>query len=87
VLAGAIRKIRGPKIFHLRRDPSERADENSNIYFDWMISHLYIMCGMQGLVADQIQAFVKFPLREKPAAFNLDEALWHLQEASGSANH
>ena len=29
--------LRAPKIFHLRRDPFERADENSNTYYDWMI--------------------------------------------------
>jgi arylsulfatase len=38
-------------------------------------------------VAEQIQDFIKFPPRQKPAAFNLDEVLRHLQEASSSANH
>ena len=79
-------KLRAPKIFHLRRDPFERADENSNTYFDWMISHAYILHEMQGLVASQIEAFVKFPPRQKPAAFNLDEVLRHLQEATSSAS-
>ena len=32
-------KLRVPKIFHLRRDPFERADDNSNTYWDWMIDH------------------------------------------------
>jgi arylsulfatase len=36
-------RLRAPKIFHLRRDPFERADENSNTYWDWMISHAYIV--------------------------------------------
>ena len=31
--------LRAPKMFHLRRDPFERADENSNTYCDWYISH------------------------------------------------
>ncbi len=43
--------LRAPKMFHLRRDPFERADENSNTYWDWMISHIYLMYEMQGLVA------------------------------------
>ena len=30
-------KLRAPKMFHLRRDPFERADENSNTYWDWLI--------------------------------------------------
>ena len=42
---------------------------------------------MQGLVAEQIQAFVKFPPRQKPAAFNLDAVLRQLQDASGSGYH
>jgi arylsulfatase A-like enzyme len=80
-------KLRAPKIFNLRRDPFERADHNSNTYWDWLISHAYIIYEMQGLVAQQIQAFVKFPPRQKPGSFNLDEVLRHLQESSGSANH
>jgi arylsulfatase A-like enzyme len=79
-------KYRAPKIFHLRRDPFERADENSNTYWDWVISHAYIVYEMQGAVAQQIQAFVKFPPRQKPAAFNLDEVMRKLQESS-SASH
>jgi len=34
--------LRGPKMFNLRRDPFERADENSNTYWDWVISHAYL---------------------------------------------
>ena len=80
-------KLRAPKIFNLRRDPFERADENSNTYWDWVIAHVYIIYQMQAIVADQIQAFVQFPPRQKPAAFNLDEVLRHLQEASGGGQH
>jgi arylsulfatase len=79
-------KYRAPKMFHLRRDPFERADENSNTYWDWVISHAYILYGMQAAVAQQIDAFVKFPPRQKPAAFNLDEVLRKLQESSSAAH-
>ncbi|HBX69868.1 MAG TPA: arylsulfatase, partial [Chloroflexi bacterium] len=79
--------LRFPKIFHLRRDPFERADENSNTYWDWMISHAYIMYGMQALVAQQIEAFVKFPPRQKAASFNLDAVLRTLEEATSSKSH
>ena len=60
-------KLRAPKIFNLRRDPFERADENSNTYWDWVISHAYIFYAMQAMVAQQIEDFVKFPPRQKPA--------------------
>src|SRR4029079_16780260 len=39
-------KLRAPKIFNLRRDPFERADHNSNTYWDWLISHAYIFYEM-----------------------------------------
>jgi arylsulfatase len=80
-------KLRAPKMFHLRRDPFERADENSNTYWDWLISHAYVIYGMQALVAQQIEAFEKFPPRQKPASFNLDAVLRHLEDASGGGSH
>ena len=80
-------KLRAPKMFNLRRDPFERADENSNTYWDWVISHAYLLYGMQALVAQQITAFMQFPPRQKPAAFNLDAVLRQIQDAAGSSNH
>ena len=80
-------KLRAPKMFNLRRDPFERADENSNTYWDWVISHAYLLYGMQALVAQQIEDFVKFPPRQKPASFNLDAVLRQIQDASGGGHH
>ena len=80
-------KLRVPKIFNLRRDPFERADENSNTYWDWMISHAYLLYAMQALVAGQIEEFKKFPPRQKPASFNLDAVMRQIQEAGGGGSH
>jgi arylsulfatase len=80
-------KLRAPKLFNLRRDPFERADHSSNTYWDWYLSHAYAIYAMQAIVAEQIEAFEKFPPRQKPAAFNLDEVLRTVQEAGASANH
>jgi arylsulfatase A-like enzyme len=79
--------LRAPKMFHLRRDPFERADESSNTYWDWVLSHVYIVYAMQAVVSKQIEAFTAFPPRQKPASFNLDAVLRKLQEANSSANH
>ncbi|GAB4373458.1 MAG: arylsulfatase [Elainellaceae cyanobacterium] len=79
--------LRAPKMFNLRRDPFERADENSNTYWDWVISHAYLVYAMQGLVAQQIEAFVQFPPRQKPASFNLDAVMRQLEDAASSRNH
>src|SRR5206468_11139619 len=68
-------KLRLPHIVNLRRDPFERADFNSNTYFDWMVDHVPQLYLMQKVVADQIKAFEEYPPRQKPASFNLDEVL------------
>jgi hypothetical protein len=64
-----------PYIFNLRRDPFERAEVNSNTYLDWMVDHVPQMYLAQEVVAEQIAGFIKFPPRQKPAAFNLDAVL------------
>jgi arylsulfatase len=80
-------KLRLPKMFNLRRDPFERADENSNTYWDWIFDHAFLLYGMQALVAQQIENFVKYPPRQKAAAFNLDEVMRKLADASGGGHH
>ena len=68
-------KLRVPTIVNLRRDPFERADFNSNTYYDWMVDHVPQMYLMQKVVADQIKDFEAFPPRQKPASFNLDAVM------------
>jgi len=79
--------LRFPKIFNLRRDPFERADENSNTYWDWVIDRVFLLLPAQGYVQQQIQSFVEFPPRQKPASFNLDRVFEQLKDASGSGMH
>ena len=68
-------KLRVPLIFNLRRDPFERAQYNSNTYYDWMVNHAFLLYEMQAIVAAQIDDFVKYPPRQKPASFNLDAVM------------
>jgi arylsulfatase A-like enzyme len=75
VWAEPMTKLRLPHIFNLRRDPFERADYNSNTYFDWMVDHVPQLYQAQALVAQQIANFIKYPPRQKPASFNLDQVL------------
>jgi arylsulfatase A-like enzyme len=79
--------LRMPKLFHLRRDPFERADENSNTYWDWFIDHIFVFYISQPLVAQQIISFKEFPPRQKPTAYNLDQVMDRLKEASGGGHH
>ena len=77
-------KLRVPKIFNLRRDPFERADESSNSYYDWLIEHLFVMYPAVALAAEQLQTFIEFPPRQDPASFNLDNVMKAVTEAAGS---
>jgi arylsulfatase A-like enzyme len=77
-------KLRLPHIFNLRRDPFERADFNSNVYFDWMINHVPQLYQVQAVVAAQIENFVKFPPRQKAASFNLDSVMASLGPAQAA---
>jgi arylsulfatase len=74
-------KLRVPHIFSLRRDPFERASFNSNTYWDWMVDHAPQLYLVQGIVADQIANFVKYPPRQKAASFNLDGVMAQLGPA------
>jgi arylsulfatase A-like enzyme len=74
-----LEKLRLPLIFNVRRDPFERAQHNSNTYYDWMVSHAFMLYEMQALVAAQMEDFVKFPPRQRPASFNLDEVMRQVQ--------
>ena len=71
-------KLRVPYIMHLRRDPFERAEFNSNTYLDWFVDHVPQMYLMQAVIAGQIADFAKFPPRQRPASFNLDAVLAHV---------
>ena len=68
-------KLRLPYIMNLRRDPFERAQVNSNVYWDWAMNHIPQLYLMQAVIGAQIADFAKFPPRQKPASFNLDEVL------------
>ncbi len=74
-------QLRLPDIIHLRRDPFERAIDNSNTYFDWMFDHVPQLYLTQAIVAAQIDEYVKYPPRQKPTSFNLDAVMAQLGPA------
>ena len=76
-------KLRVPYIMNLRRDPFERAIDNSNTYWDWMVDHIPQMYEMQAVIAGEIAEFEKFPPRQKPASFNLDAVLAQVAQHGG----
>jgi arylsulfatase len=69
-------QLRIPKVFHLRRDPFERADENANTYDDWW-NRVALPRSIMARV--EIQRFVKtlmeYPPRQRPATFSIDQVM------------
>jgi len=74
-------QLRLPDIINLRRDPFERALDNSNTYLDWMFDHVPQLYLVQDIVAAQIDNYVKYPPRQKAASFNLDSVMAQLGPA------
>jgi arylsulfatase len=69
-------QLRIPKIFHLRRDPYERADTDSNSYNVWWGEKIDSVA-MLGVVSvtQFMSTFAEFPPRQKPGSFNVDQIM------------
>jgi arylsulfatase len=67
-------KLRAPDIFDLVGDPFERGDTSIH-YNTWFLEHMPQQYEGVALVAQWLQSFKDFPVRQKPASFNLDEVM------------
>ena len=76
--------LRAPKLYNLRTDPFERADQTSNTYWDWFMDHLYLIIPAQAVVGEFLQTFAEFPPRQKAASFTIDQVLEKLTTATTS---
>ena len=73
-------KLRAPNIYDMLGDPFERGD--TSMYCNtWFIEHVPMQYAATALVAQWLQSFKEFPVRQKPASFNLDEVMRKLSEA------
>jgi arylsulfatase A-like enzyme len=69
-------RLRAPKLFNVRSDPFERADFDATMFYDkWMADRSFLLVPAQAIVAEYLKTFEKFPPRQKPASFSIDEAL------------
>lgn len=75
-------QLRVPKIFNLRRDPFERADTDSNNYRRWWIKHAFILVPAQEIVGNFFKTFKEYPIRQKPASFNLEKVMKILESTA-----
>jgi arylsulfatase len=67
--------MRIPKLFNLRSDPFERAEDSSVYYDKWFIDRVFLLVPAQLMVAEYLKTFEQFPPRQRPASFSINEAL------------
>ena len=67
-------------IYNLRADPFERGAESLE-YDKWMVERMFAAsCRRRPSWRSGSQSFKEFPIRQKPASFNLDEVMRKLSE-------
>ena len=64
-------ELRVPLIFNLRRDPFEKAQHNANVYYDWLLEHVYVIVPIQGLATEFLLSMKEYPPSQEPGSFNL----------------
>ena len=67
--------LRVPKLFDLHSDPYERADVTSNTYYDWLLSHVFILVPAQAKAAEFLATFKDFPPSQRAASFSIDQIM------------
>lgn len=67
--------LRLPKLFNLRSDPFETADEEGMDYERWRIEHVFLLVPAQGFVGQFLSTFKEFPPRQKAGSFGIDQVL------------
>lgn len=75
--------LRIPKIFNLRRDRFERADHNSNTYWDWMIDKIPQFYLGSAVTQQYLATFREYPPSQKPDSWSIDKLTDELLEGLG----
>ena len=77
-------ELRAPLLFNLRRDPFEKAQHNSNTYWDWYIDRIFVIVPIQGLASQFLLSMKEFPPSQSAGSFNLSKIEEQLRRAAGS---
>jgi arylsulfatase len=78
--------LRTPKLFTLRGDPFERADREGMDYLRWRFERIFLLVPAQAYVGNWLKSFEKYPPRQKPASFNLDQVMEQVSKGGTSTN-
>ncbi len=77
-------ELRVPLLFHLRRDPFEKAQHNANTYDDWFLDRPYVIVPIQALAARFLKSMQDYPPSQTPGSFNLTKIEEQLRQNMGA---
>jgi arylsulfatase len=75
--------LRLPKIFNLRSDPFELADNHTMGYDKWRVDRLFLLVPAQQYIGAFLASFKEFPPSQKVGSFSLDEVMETLSKGAG----
>ena len=75
---------RFPLIINLRRDPFERAADESGAYDSWVADRMFLLAPGAAYVGEFLGTFQEFPPRQKPGSFTIDGALEMLYKTNSN---
>jgi arylsulfatase len=75
-------ELRVPLLFHLRRDPFEKAQHNSNTYNDWFLSRVFVVVPLQAIAARFLKTMADYPPSQAPGSFNLEKVQKQIEAAA-----
>lgn len=75
-------QLRLPKIFNLRSDPFEQADNHTMGYDKWRADRMFLLVPAQQYIGGFLSTFKEFPPSQKVGSFSLDQVLATLQKGT-----
>jgi arylsulfatase A-like enzyme len=73
--------LRLPKLFNLRSDPFEKADQIGADYEHWRIDRVFLLVLAQQYIGGFLTTFKEFPPSQKVGSFSLEQVMQSLQKA------
>src|SRR5262249_49421044 len=73
-------RLRAPKIFNVRSDPLERSEHEAGAVARGFIEIGFVLFPAKERVGDFQKSFQRFPPRQRPGSFSVDQAMQMLME-------
>lgn len=74
--------LRVPLILDIEADPFERAWEDSELYRQWQVEHVFLLVPAQAFAAKFLASFKDYPQRQAVGSFNLDKVVQQMLNVS-----